>query len=1676
MITQLNKKSQINLKVLILERLLHLYYFVSLQKIIFYFISILGDLQSITFLWVPIFESKKLTFFSNKINYESFIIYFSRIDELINYQFDSSLQYYIIPLLIQILMFFIPLLIVIYLQNKQRILKFTIVNYYLKFSSIFFQIFLTYLFVPFMILSTQSIIIAISFNKSIFNVILSSFSLLLTFIILIINLLLNRETIDLKVNRFQKFNQTFLDYLQIILLILQIFIYGIIKGEVNGLILQSILVLTLSLINTLQVFQLEYNDIIRVKISLIISSFGFISSIYRLLQNLKKDSISMFTNTGIIIIFISLSKLLLNFYNQREERLQNNIIQIKQYKIIKFYLSRLINDDFPKSEKKMNNSIIQHWINKIVDQNIYDTQEKSAYQNILTSQNLDVFIQKKLKQYVKNISKVKGFDLHYIALLNNFGFSNLALIQINSLINKKLIQSKYKGFLGEIEVPSSGVDSPQKCAVHQSVSSKSLRSNTDEINDIAKKAQSKKSKLLFVGDYHFSSLNIAKAIYLKSQIKENLKFKFYEKNNTKNQLKDMKLGVELFLKNEKRNQGLQNTIIELINEKIIFTLQFTTKKAIDADELFNNAIKLSQTQLNLENKLFFRYQQFPSLKLQSILVFYQGEILSNYIEAQKFKNLTSIPEEQLINMNANIKTAFFSKKVVYLNLQLEYNQNLLITSKSENSLRFFQICPEESKNFTFIESILPLAIINEHSLLVQRFIQTSNSKFYLRFHQTFFKINNLLIKPCQLLFDIHFDNMNHYRFSAFFSEYINEKVGGITESFFEKLGLNENYQNQFNKQDQTYLQIDYMIPNFKKLIETKQQNAITELRFLKEAFLLENEIMRSQFKQQSVITTNWSNLEQVYLYEAEINIQYQDIFGFNYFIIEVKDVRQLINSKRSQISSKIRKQEGLEEYFELSELSEIEAIAQSPKISKQQNIFKICYYENSEKIKIKQKIDENVEEKQQQEQEKQDISFQQNNILSPNFSNAPWQDQSQIPLQIQQSSIQQEYFHKEIDNEKSLSVYQSRNIKLEELEEEFKRSNVKEQISVNQIKNIQDEKEQQSSSNNGFKGIKQSIFYKKYETIVQLIEPIIPTTLKLFILFQVLTYLIALSYFMIILGSAQIDLHRFIGEIDMIQLHAGIMNPHDLYLQIRQPIITYNSFLQAGKITKAEFKELTDPLYENVGIGYYEFKDGFIYWLNNEYLTPFLKDKNITVYYMYHNGSETYPIIQNIREALMGTLSYYYDFKLRFEARLSTANQTYQVYQFANIYNFHFWLEDLTMEVYQYSKNRCIEVSNKWNMIWIVYLLVNICPLFASLFYYRIFNSKFDQFTSLFKYCSSYRMEQELERLKYILKIINKNSYLLFNYQFYIDQKEEEITKQRQEHEQQKVKEIKVQPQFKKISFGIKFILVIICWMVFFALSLISNIQIGEYLNKFSATADAYKLISDMSLYAGTLYRNRDFGLAFANYPYLRPFDVEKFYFTINTGLLTIDQFLQFSYKFDSTKYQTSEEFLNFFQSLQENNICIVLGDDHLGFLKQYCEKSLQGTLQLGLFPTLKYISNSISIQMQINNFTKRVEFNKYENEGSLIVLRAFQLMSKQFKKGMVDVTEQQIMICNTISIIFIVYSLLLMAYFLFIFMQQLKIDINLARRFILLIPSNVLFLDDQFDRHARIIIANQEY
>ncbi|CAD8161191.1 unnamed protein product [Paramecium octaurelia] len=1691
MITKETQTKKINIKMIIYERILQLYYFSSCKEYQQYIVIILGEIQYLTFLWVPSFKSQQIGFYDKSINYQAFAIYFTRIDQLIYFQFGKSHIFYLIALITQILLFAIPIILLINIKHKQQVFQYSVLKLFFQTSSLYCQVFIIIMFVPFSIFCVDSLLINMDMTQNATNYV-NIFFICLTFgLLLIFGIILSmlcKETIDLKKDRFQKLNQTFLDYVQLILFILQIIVYGVIVESNNAQILQCILIITISLIKILQIYQFQYTNNKIINLVLIISSFGLTQSIIYLTYNINERKFSQNANSIILLLYIGISKVLIEIYTYQEKILCNNIMQVKQQLQLKYFFTKLINDHFNETQKRILNAVITNSLTKISEQ-VDELAHFSNYDSsLLSPQNMEQFVTKKMKQYAKIIQKHKGYDLHYIALLFKYGLTNLALNQINYLLNSFLNQTKSKGFLVDSENYSKGQDSSSRQMHHQTISSKSMKSNSDDVNDIARKNSQQRSKLLIQGKHQLSQIETSRALLLKNQIKTEIQLRFYENNKMKTQINDVQLGVELFLKNEKRNQNLKNTLLNLINEKIKFLSQFTNKKMLDSDKIFISAKDISNLQFKVENKLFQRYQSFPSRKIQSILTFYQAEILNNYIEAFKYKALTSMPDEQLINMDSTIKSTFFTKKVVYLNITLEDNQTLSIQRKSENALRFFQIHQDDAKQFTNVEYILPFGIQNEHNLLVQRFIQTSKSKFYLNSNQTFFRYQNILMRTCQFIFDIHFDSISHYKFSAFFSESVNQSayilvdinhlVGGLTESFFEKLGFNEKTIALINSVEDFYLPIELLIPNFKKLIESNIQSAITELRFVKEVFFNRDEYDKKQKRQQSLTSNNWSQLERLYIFDAEIIIQYFEIYGYYYYIIEVKDLKQQFNSKKSiGHSSRNKALDGLEHFFELSDLSENEAVANSPKAFRNVNSVKL----NDEMVHSGDEVEQSKKQIAQPIQILQPdyISFREPNILSPNVSNTPWQDSSQIPLQFSNSQFhQQDYFNKQKDI--SISINDSKIVNnQDEFEDDNNRRASRRNVEQNIIKRkkiVQGEEE--SSSNNVLKGIKKSQFYKKYEMILQLVEPIYPNTLKLFILFQELTYLISLTYFLIILVGVQNDLNRFIGEIDMIQLHAGVMNPHDLYLQMRQTIFTYQGFLGSGKLTQEQYNQLSNPLFENIAIGYYEFKDGFIYWLSNDYLTPFFKDKNITAYYMLYDATKTYGIVQNIREALMATLSYYYQFKLRFESRLSPANQTYQIYQFANVYNFHYWLEDLTLEVLAYSKNRSVETSDKWNLIWIIYLLIGVCPLLASIYYYRIYRLKFDKYTNLFRYCSSYKMDLEIEKLKSILRLMNKNTETLYNYQFSIDNKEDNILKEKQksDHDQIRAKDIKVQQQLKNLSFFSGFFFIIFGWLVFLALSIVANIQIGDYLNKYTATADTYKLLQDMTLYAGTLFRNRDFGLNFPNLPYLRDYDREKFYVTMYTGLDTINTFLEFSYSFDSTKYQVSQDFLDFFLQIQQSNVCTTIGDDVLGFLTRYCDISLQGSLNQGLTQTLKFIYTTITMQMAMNNFTKRIEYNWYENEGGLIVMRATQIMSKQFKTGMVNVTNQQIAISNSISIIYMVYSIFLMLYFVFYLFPKLQKELLLVRRFILLIPTSVLFLDDQFDRHVRIIIAGQEY
>lgn len=64
------------------------------------------------------------------------------------------------------------------------------------------------------------------------------------------------------------------------------------------------------------------------------------------------------------------------------------------------------------------------------------------------------------------------------------------------------------------------------------------------------------------------------------------------------------------------------------------------------------------------------YEKFPSRKIQSMLSYFEAEIVNNIVEAYRVKTTSSLSEDKLLNVHKNIQTNLFSRSLIYMNLVL----------------------------------------------------------------------------------------------------------------------------------------------------------------------------------------------------------------------------------------------------------------------------------------------------------------------------------------------------------------------------------------------------------------------------------------------------------------------------------------------------------------------------------------------------------------------------------------------------------------------------------------------------------------------------------------------------------------------------------------------------------------------------------------------------------------------------------------------------------------------------------------------------------------------------------------------------------------------------------------------------------------------------------------------
>ncbi|CAD8182788.1 unnamed protein product [Paramecium pentaurelia] len=1580
---------------------------------------------------------------------------------------------YLISLALCILFYMIPLFLLVEQKRnddaKKRKNKFLP---YVNLSSILFQLQPIYLQIPLCSLCFKSLSYNFDQNMNIessyINIILAIITLIILCSLNFLTLLLCRESIDFDLNSFLTLKLSFIDFVIWITSIFQIIVYYHLPKFNESI--QAILLLLISLMILINTFSLItcLNNIIKIQITF--ASYSLIQSIL-ILINLQLN-ISLYINVLLYILVPLLNYLLMKVYNLYDFKISTNTLQfsITHYKYV---FSKFFNEEFSSYTQKIiiYAKIIQLYQQKRNLEPIAQLPLKCINQEFMPKELMHFYYKTLLKKYLKEMLKTNNKQrnanhyIHYAAILFKIGLNNLSLKQINILLFNTNFNKHTRSFAKDNQsdqIKSLNTIQPGN------KSSFSRSSKSQEVQEAGNQQINKTNKLLATtGNHTLTFYQNVRVIILREKVRDKLKqqFQYKEINGDSFGLQN---AIEMFIKSEKRNQNLKDQVLNLVNSKLQFFIQLQQVKHIKLSQLFKVSKELCLKVETLETKLLKLYKYFPSQRIQSLYTYCQGEIFDNYLDAHKITCNTSISDEKLNNLHNNTDAQYtlFNKDLIYINVKLfEETQELLIQNITPRVCQFFQKTYDDFRINNSIDYLIPSAIKNEHSLLVQRFLQTSISRFYLKKNINFYRIQNEIIKPCEFFFEVNFSDITQIQFLAFFYDNfqtsafimvdVNYQLGGITQNLLDKLGYTNYYLENIQSQYINQVPIELLIPNFTQLVNQKELLYVTEFKFLKQSILINHLVTDEQRNNPKNNFTEWHIQDNLIHCESLISINSRELFGFSYFIIEIKEIKTDFVYKQQALDKDCN---SFDQAF--SYVSDQEAIINSPFVLKiDQTKFDVFNRD------VNQIIVQGDNDKWQQFYQP-DLSHYEINLMSP-------MDLSMNPIALNSANPllkirQQEFFSFVGEQQNGANSFSSKIHlgKAFEIQQD-------ELINKPQIRIKGDD-----TNSSSYAGAKKSKFFKKYQMYQQVITPHNPKQLKLLIILLICQFIIGSIHFLIIMTKNQNDLNQFISEIDMIELHSSFMAPHDIFVSMRLAIISYSSYVNEGAINQSQANTLTQPFYDNIYIGYQEIKEVFIKQLTNQNLQPFFENKTIDMVFMDANTSDVYSKTLNIREAFQQIIQNLYQYKYRYENRMSTSGSAIQVFGVANQFYLHNWLEILTIEILQYSKYRSESITKDWSVIWITFILITILLTLTEIYYYRQYNQRYDKYLGIFKFCNQNKLQYEIDRYKIMQRSLQKNPDQIFLYNFDLNQKELQLITQAKIQDalskKNKDQQRNIQFQYESVSIILGTSLIIGIWMIFFGLSIIIFQGQMTYLNKYSDTVDIYKLIQDMTYSSATLYQNREYHFIFSNFTYLTPKDEEYIFDLIYSGIDNIEKFNILCSSFDQNAYQVNDDFVTFFNQIQKESVCDILTSQQLAFLKDFCSISIQGNFLKGAIAALNFMKNQIRTQIVVNNFTKRLEYPLYDNEAGIIMVRVFQLMTQKLKSSMLGVTTDLQDISQVLSTIYLIFAVLSILVLIIGIKRYLEIEYNIVKRFIQLLPTSITLLEDQFERYMRVLLVEE--
>ncbi|CAD8178672.1 unnamed protein product [Paramecium pentaurelia] len=1332
--------------------------------------------------------------------------------------------------------------------------------------------------------------------------------------------------------------------------------------------------------------------------------------------------------------------------------------------------------------------------------------------------NFDIMISR-----IKDDSARQSYFLHYLSLINYLGLNTKAFQQSNFLAQ---LDSE------QIQFSSSATHGVNYQFNHQQSDRKEQNNSSDGKSHSMQKSKSGGDKsaqstthirLNNMGFIARQKLNL-----IQEQIKQSMSMGFSKQSAQVSE--NLEHAVKLFLQSEDNNKRLRKKVVKMINRKREF---FNNLNQLSNElNIFEAGKKLLIQMNTLEDQLYKLYDQFPSQKMQALNTFYQSEIMNNYFSAYKLATIASISDEKLLKMQSQTNFDLFSNKIDYLIIGFDQQSHKLSIRSGSNMIhQFFGLSQDSFKMISLINSILPQGFEIVHEKLVANFLQHGVSKYFRQINLNFCQYQQRFIKTVDFFYDINFMNLDDLTFACFLqnvetqSVYLfslsNHKVSGISKNFINKLG----YSNKLNKElaqafqrvplSKVFPKISLILEaNITKasdvnqdIIDVTQISEYSILMYVPIALLLENNSK-----------INWENQDHLTNYQVDCILHIRNFkTELSYIIIEIKEIKKQSRTENTtpepQMTLGYNSNQEFESFnaYEIDQ-EDIEYAVNMPKAielygledqtANLENLDNLDQFDyNINKLRVN---DKSLNQSYQQ-------PYQNQSMMSPKDSGLRLIENKNPDFNVTQIKSKQlgnkQQFFKSVEQieqeEQSSSFQQSSEIKKQQMIEnqvdKLQYDDIDQELQENIRMQMQmDSKEQRivhiddiGSQVSSIAGLKKSKYSKKYDLIEKLINSTkFSKKFKIMLVFQTLMFSLFLVYSGVMLYYSNDDLNRFLEELDLIQIKSNIIGPVNKYIVSQNSLTTYavllllypNITLQS-QIGKMQYS------IKDINYTYFELKDSFTKQLSNPYLNPFFEDKYFNIMVGKYPNTSNYSI--SARESMYLYLEACYNFVNIDYLNIINLDitQGFLVFLYANYQTFVEQLQLLNEEMVNYSIIRSGTVSEKWNYLLIPIVVVCFFLLLIGFTFYKAYLNQYDNFLQLFNFIDVVWLQRDIDRYRGIASLLIKDSDVLFKYQFDIDIKEkflaaEDIRKekiaQNQKNNKQKQKgqianlnqKMSILPSLSTFTFIFG-----ICFIFCF----ITNSLGRNYFQKYPDTTTFFNSLSDLciavsgvfSMREVTYYQKFPLGTIFYFLPDKNAtFFVQNFFDQIDI----INNFLSLIVQMDRSKYITSDDFISEMDSMMSTDVCQFLPANKIEMAQNHCDAVYQGVLRKGFQAAGTTIRNDLLNEYnQTNGFVLKVYTPQEELEAGLILYDTISVLKQQFQSQLKNSTDElisQILIINLIFIILMVLTILLIFTKI---LSYFKWEFNLMKRFLLLLPQQSLFLDNQLDRTIRQMVVKDD-